>query len=83
MARFEVIIRRLERLGDSIAIGVNAMINRVYGGIRHERVRHDMPVVLNSGVSLSEAVEIWIESVRKSNRETKLARELAMRERGF
>lgn len=52
---------------------------RVYGGIRRKSIDHEAPVLLNSRVSLPEAVEIWITSLRACEREAKLARERAMR----
>ena len=58
------------------------MINKVYGGIRRKPVDRDAPVLLNSGVSLAEAVQIWVDSLKRLKREAELARELAMRKYG-
>jgi hypothetical protein len=66
----------LTGLGDSSLMVVNAMISRVYGGIRRERVDRDVLVLLNSGVSLAEAVKIWMDSVRDAGRIARLADEL-------
>jgi transposase len=66
----------LVSLGDSSVMVVNAMISRVYGGIRHERVDHDVAVLLNSGVSLDEAVHVWMDSLREAGRIARLSREL-------
>jgi len=42
---------------------------RVYGGIRSKLVNRDVPLVLNSGVSLAEAVEVWVDSLRQAIRQ--------------
>lgn len=55
---------------------------RVYGGIRRKGVDRDVPVLVNSGVSLAEAVQIWVDSLKRLKREAELARELAMRKYG-
>jgi hypothetical protein len=43
----------------------------IYGGIRYKAVDYDAPVQLNSGVSLPEAVKIWIESLRRAVRQAR------------
>lgn len=55
---------------------MHTMIDKIYGGIRYERVDHSMPVVLNSGVSLAEAVKVWMESVKECGRLAELDRRL-------
>lgn len=45
----------------------------IYGGIRYKAVDHDVPARLNSGVSLPEAVKIWIDSLSEASRAGKLA----------
>jgi hypothetical protein len=54
------------------------MNGKVYGIVRHKPVVHEMPVVLNSGVSLGEAVEIWMDSIKEAGRVARLCRELDM-----
>lgn len=46
----------------------------IRGSIRYKRVYHDDPVQLSSGVSLSEGVKVWIESLRKAGREAACVR---------
>jgi len=57
-------------------VGVNTVIMRIYGGIRYERVNHDMPVLLNSRVCIAEAVKIWMDSLREAGRIARMSREL-------
>jgi hypothetical protein len=44
----------------------------IHGSIRYKSVDHDAPMVLNSGVSLPEAVQVWIESLTKAGRDARL-----------
>lgn len=55
---------------------VNTMNIKVYGGIVRERVNHELPVLLNSRVSLAEGVQVWMDSLRECGRLARLAREL-------
>lgn len=39
----------------------------IHGVIQYKAVDHDAPVQLNSRVSLSEAVQVWTESLSKAS----------------
>jgi hypothetical protein len=47
------------------------MITKVYGVVRHKAVNHDLPVELNSGVLLAEAVQVWVDSLKRCQEEAR------------
>jgi len=54
---------------------VSVVNNRFYGGIRRKQIDHEAPVLLNSGVSLGEAVQVWAESLSRAIRQARLCPE--------
>jgi hypothetical protein len=43
----------------------------VYGVVRHKAAGHNEPVLLNSRVTLAEAVQVWVDSLKRCQDEAR------------